>query len=530
LTEGNISAMIRRPTRAALDEKRSLILNISGLRGQTLNTFVPTVIWGLSVANMFSWVWTLSGPFFIVTITVAFALAVGFAWAFAGAATTLRDNTTASVRILLYAPMLWGALAAAWELVPARPRQEEMTAQDSNDSIAAKEPVVSFVRPVVDAEEWGIPRVPPGPAKLAQVPANYLDLIAQGQKQLSEVRMKTGSCGGKGEGRIRCVCDYILAVADPAGKIAVVDAYEGSVSSPPGYQVKVQITPGYERACGTNPVLDVSLPPGQTVLAVRTEVKTAVRGGSTSAVFTPYTDELNTPELREQGLQYWWKTVTEAGSDLRGLAVKSKFVPGALVTDLVSAKHVSVLGIIENIGVLAPFGDSGTEAGRLRELNAVLVMYGANGTRAFDWRVSKANAHGPLQFTDIFNGLRKQYPTAGLPEDWVAGALVHKMSARAAYLHSDEELRPLRKKWRDSLPAHPLLYGLYLAAGYNGYAGTASNGLERCSAEEWYGATCATLHRETRWYLRKYTAVKSMLFDPKTHERLVESQNASTAN
>jgi hypothetical protein len=344
---------------------------------------------------------------------------------------------------------------------------------------------------------------------------------------LGKTKIKVSQCGGKGADQARCVCDYVLAVTDKSGKIVLVDAYQDQESNPPGYKVKVQAVSGYERACGTNPILDVERPPGQTVLAIRTVVKT-VRNQTRAEVFTPFSDELNLPELRENGLNYWWNTVVGAQAKMRSAGVRSQF-QNALVADLIPAKHVLLLGLVENVGSLSPFGSSGSEKDRLRELQAVLVMFGANGTRAFDWRVSKADAHGVLQFTTTFQSLAgiESYRLAGLPKkDWVAGALNHQMAATAGFLHSDEEFRPLRKEWYAELPTHPVLYRLYLAAGFNGAARKASKALERCSAEEWYDGSCPILREETRWYLRKYSAVDSMLFDPRTHARLEELVSA----
>lgn len=494
------------------------------LKGQTLNVLVPTVIWTLSVVNMVVAVWGLSGIRFGLGLSAIIVVACGSAWAFDRATTLLRDQATAATRLLLYASLFGGMFAASWDLVPAWPWWEETEEPPPP-------PPPSGTVDLGDVSEdgkWVVPHAPPGPAKLPHVPDNVLELIGTAQRQLHAAKLDVGECGGKGEGQAQCLCDYLVAVTDASGTITLVEAYQDQESTPPGYKVKAQITPGFERACGTNPVLDVSHPPGQTVLAVRTVVKTT-KTGSEVAVFTPFTDELDIPELRERGLAHWWATVTQAREDLRASGVRSSHVEGKLVADLIPPQHVFLLGIIENVGSLSPFGDNGSEAQRLRELRAVLIMYGANGANAFRWRVSRANAYGPLQFTPIYKGLRAQYPGV-LPEgEWVDGAKDHRLAARAAFLHSDEEFRPLKKVWHEELPQHPLLYGLYLAAGYNGDARRVARGLENCSAEEWYGVTCPTLrgrNNEGHWYMRKYLALEPLLFDPRTHLRLSGTENA----
>jgi hypothetical protein len=462
--------------------------------------------------NMLAAIWGAEGPLFGTFLAVWSVLvtlgAIGF-YRMHEQAEGLNRTTVLSVWCLLFL----GMVSATKFVNPFGimfPKPPEV------------EPLPPEVTKTADGEQWAVPHAPPGPAKLSHVPDNVLELIALAQQTLRTQKMDVGECGGKGVGQAQCLCDYLLAVTDNTGQITLVEAYQEQESRPAGYRVRAQINPGFERACGTNPVLDVTHPPGQTVLAVRTVVKTT-RLGSEAAVFTPFTDELNTPELRERGLSHWWGNVVAAHQEMRALNVASSHVKGKLVSDLIPLKHVFLLGIIENVGALSPFGERGSEEQRLRELHAVLVMYGANGAETFKWRVSRADAYGPLQFTSIYKGLREQYPGV-LPEgDWIAGAKDHRLAARAAFLHSDEEFRPLKKDWHVELPKHPLLYGLYLAAGYNGSARRVARALENCSAEEWYAVTCPTLRgrdNEGHWYMRKYLGVEPMLFDAKTHARL----------
>ena len=372
--------------------------------GRVLNVLVPIVIWTLSVANMVGVAWTLSGPWFYVSVMLVVAVAIGSAWSFNRAAMLLLGQVPVAGRLLLYASLIGGLSANWWNLAQSRPGREESV------EMKVVDPAVVF-----EDKKWDVPHVPPGPEKLAHVPDNVLDLIGAAQRQLRAAKLDVGECGGKGKGQAQCLCDYLVAVTDVAGAITVVEAYQGQESVPSGYKVKAQITPGFERACGTNPVLDISHPPGQTVLAVRTVVKTT-KSESEAAVFTPFTDELNIPELRERGLAHWWAVVTSARADLRTAGVMSAHVKGKLVVDLVPPQHVFLLGIVENIARLSPFGDNGSEAQRLRELHAVLVMYGANGADTFRWRVSRADAYGPLQFTPIYERLRSQY--SGVKAGW----------------------------------------------------------------------------------------------------------------
>lgn len=384
--------------------------------------------------------------------------------------------------------------------------------------------------PVPDVTRSRTPIVPPGPDRLPWVPADIVRLIAPAQAMLQATSLDVEKCGGRFDGEKQCLCDYKLAVTDASEKITIVDAYEGKPSSPPGYVVNVSVQKGFERACGTNPILDVTHPPGQIVLAVRTVVKTDKKNIE-PAVFTPFTDELNLPELRQAGLDYWWKTVKDGQKDMAVRQVPSQFFKERLVSDVVPAEHVFLLGLIENIGNTAAFAPGGSEAKQLHELDAVLVYYGIHREHTFDWRVSSANGRGPLQATAIYNTIRTYYPTADLPEDFVTGATNHASAVRFAFAHTDEEWRPLFKRsdadHRHFLEENPWPMQLLMAAGYNGFINRADHAVHTCK-DTWRTAACGILRPETIPYLEMYGAIDPILFDPTVRARYAEDLGLPT--
>ncbi len=481
-----------------------------------LNVFVPFVIWTLAVVNMIVAVWPQSGWQLIASLAMIIVVAIGSFFALAVVTEKLRETTSVLVRVLFYAMLFGGTVASSFDLVPPWPLFEQTLEEPPQPKTESTTPTVIESSPLL----------PPGPARLDTVPANVVELIPMAQQMLASRKLDVEQCGGRGDGQPQCVCDYLLVVSDKEGDMTFVEAYQEHDSSPEGYKVNVlQYSAKYERSCGTNPVLDVSHPPGQTVLAIRTVVKT-YNGQTEAAVFTPYTDELNTPELRERGLDYWWETVTTARDQLVTNNVSSKFRKNELIPDVIPAMIVFTIGIIENIGNSSPFGPKGSELDRLRELNSVLVMFGANRENTFDWRVSAANGRGVLQIVDTddrdtFENLRQWYPEANIPvyRDTVRD---HLASIRYAYLHLDEELRPLSKTNRMELPKKPLLFALYSAAGYNGRATRANSAIDSCTESEWYSGSCGNLHSESIDYVRKYLGVYPMLTAPSTIERLQE--------
>ena len=464
--------------------------------------FLPAFLWALAVANGIAFAWTQSGTAFYAVLSTVLAFAVGSAFLAPQVAAAINERTSTAAKIFVYGMAVIGTFAATAHLFPRGWMRGDGVADVPPESPIPSSPVGASVEPIL----------PPGPKRTESVPANVLDLIPAAQEMLRGQRLDVERCGGSGTDMARCLCDYKLAVSDPSGNVTLVEAYQDRPSTPPGYSVSVlEYEKKYERACGTNPVLDVSHPPGQTVLAIRTVVKTT--GGNTRpAVFTPFTDDLNIPELRERGLDYWWRTVLEGRDQLVAARVPSLQRKDELVTDAIPAMTVFMLGIVENIGSDYAFGPRGSDLERLRELDAVLVMFGANGAESFASRVSAAKAAGVLQIVDttarkpaddVYTKLRTWYAGANIP-GYQETVLDHRASVRYAFVHLDEELRSLTRDERRDLPKQLLPFGLYSAAGYNGSAKRAARVMRGCAPESWVVGSCGGLHPEAANYVRRY--------------------------
>lgn len=320
----------------------------------------------------------------------------------------------------------------------------------------------------------------------------------------------------------RCVGDYLLAVAAPNGKVAIVEAYERRESFPSGYRVDVEDN-GKRR--GVNVPFKVTAPPGRTVVGLKTAILTK-NGGAENAVYVPYSSTLDVPELREQGLRYLERIALTALAELKGQKIPSKFHGGKLVAETVEIQHLVTLILTEQMKDAGLFV-RGTDEDRLAMTNRTLTILGANMEDSYSYTRSRVGAAGIAQvMPSTYARLRRTYPKAKLPVG--RDALVdHGVAMKAMILHADAQWWPLvgDLNYRTWLLAHPEARRLMLAAGYNASAGTVVNAFKKCGTT-WREESCRALPLETRWYLIKYETVWSLLYpvQPQQTSPLVANQ------
>ena len=480
------------------------------LKGLTLNVFAPSFIWTLAAANMFIAGWSLSGPWFVLGFSAATFVVVGSAWAFFKAATALRDNAGRTVRLLLYASLVGGMVAASWDLVPPMPwRRGEIESSSPKPEPVSKPVAVT-----------GMPFVPVGPERLAYVPANVMALITEARHALEDTNLDVSKCSGSGKGALACRGDYMLAVTDSAGTVAYVSLYEKSQPSKPGYKVTLGRNGG--RKSGVNPDIVVEHPPGITVLALKTAINWA--GDATWAVYVPYSPEINTPEVRAAGVAYLWERVVANREALRTDGVRSKFFK-ELVADVIPADHVFTLVLTENVTHPEPFKAGGSNARRLELLNEALAQLGANQTKAWDYRASGVGARGKGQYMPkTYSALCGAYGLTCPSHD--VGTRDDNLVFKLMFFHADDEWRGIKnKEW---LRGKPMLMRLYLAAGYNGFYGHAAKAIRTCGVAGWRKSapTCAKpLRDETRPYLDKYAWIYGQHFDAVQNDAEQDAEN-----
>jgi hypothetical protein len=306
------------------------------------------------------------------------------------------------------------------------------------------------------------------------------------------------------KGKSEVEYNVLLAVKHfRTNKIEIIRLTKNGTKAPSGFSV------GSGRPNGVNTQFDVSYPVGYTVLALRRCIRDG--SGFREVVYTPYTPEINTQEMRMRGAVYLKNVLAEAESDLKRRNVGSKAYPGELVSTMIPKRVARVLAKIEHIDP-ARFEAAGKDAKKREQkqrqlMDEVLVIIAANGKHAYEYSVSpKVGARGLFQFIQsTYDNICRLYPKAGLIPDFVKGMRDHRNAAKASLLLFDSDLSYVPAKQREFYRKNPEVMGKYLAAAYNGGAGCAAKAI-REHGVHWE----SFLYRETQCYIEKFKAVWGM--------------------
>lgn len=243
----------------------------------------------------------------------------------------------------------------------------------------------------------------------------------------------------------------------------------------------------------------VRYPEDMAVLAIRTVVHGRY-GGYEEVVYTPYSPEIDTPEVRRAGYDYLLDQIGLALADLERRRVRLPALGALLYSDQLP-DVVFVLSVIEHMD---PERFKSCAAGQEDALvREVLTVLGANAENAYAYSKSPAGARGLFQFMPAtYERLRRKYPAAALHRDFVQGSNDHVNAAKASLLLFDSDLGDLSRKLlvsaRDDIEA----VGRMLAASYN-----CGPGRVRKSARECNNSWTCRLPEETRTYLKKFDRV-----------------------
>jgi hypothetical protein len=266
------------------------------------------------------------------------------------------------------------------------------------------------------------------------------------------------------------------------------------------------VTNGFEvtkcRANGVGSRFEVEYPEHMAVLALRTMVHSDGKSYK-EVVYTPYSPEIDTRQVRKAGLDYLMRQIECAYKDLRMRNVK--LVGFRRLEAQVTPTEVAlVLSIIEHIDPLR-FKNcpEGHETALVHE---VLALIGANTVNAYAYSKSPAGARGLFQFIPkTYRRVREKYPTAHLNGRFVPGCNDHVNAAKASLLLFDSDLGDVSRKWLFSLRKNVRAAGLYLAAAYNCGSKRVEESAKECG-NQW---TCR-LPEETKTYLKKFDVVWDM--------------------
>jgi hypothetical protein len=259
------------------------------------------------------------------------------------------------------------------------------------------------------------------------------------------------------------------------------------------------------RANGVGSRFEVEYPEHMAVLALRTMVHSEGKSYK-EVVYTPYSPEIDTVEVRKAGLDYLERQIDLAYTDLRTRNVRlggfSKLEARVTPTEV-----ALVLSIIEHIDPLR--FKSCPEGQETALVHEVLTIIGANTVNAYAYSKSPAGARGLFQFIPkTYSRIREKYPDAKLNRRFVAGCNDHVNAAKASLLLFDSDLGDISQKWLLSLKRNVRAAGLYLAAAYNCGAKRVEKSAKECG-NQW---TCR-LPEETKIYLKKFDVVWDMRKD-----------------
>ncbi len=308
--------------------------------------------------------------------------------------------------------------------------------------------------------------------------------------------------GKKRKGRLMefmrlCEANTKLAVRHvKEDRIQVITVRSDGTSTPAGFQVS------YTPSRSVNTEFDVTHPPGYLVLAIRRAIPIRDKG-PTEVVYTPYSNELDIPLVRNAGTRYLRDHVYNADRRLNRTSWRSSCLNAyPKMRDMLSSISIT-LAVVEHVDPDRFTG--GVPA--LQLLRETLTTIGANRPLAYRYAVSPLGARGLFQFMpETYAGLTRNYSKTGLIADFMAGVNDHANAATASLLLFDDILNAFTPQECEVLNDDHEELGRALAAGYN--YGPARVRRKMLAYDDWV----AHLPEETQTYIAKYETFRSMLF------------------
>jgi hypothetical protein len=256
------------------------------------------------------------------------------------------------------------------------------------------------------------------------------------------------------------------------------------------------------RRNGVGSRFEVRYPENMAVLALRTMVHCGEKGYK-EVVYTPYSPEIDTPQMREDGLNYLKGQIESAWTDLEEKNVRLGGF-NELSHDIAPTEIALVLSIIEHIDPLR-FKNS-PPGGETALVHEVLTIIGANMSDAYAYSRSPAGARGLFQFIPrTYERILRKYRQARLDGNFVSGCRNHENAAKASLLLFDSDLNDLPGDYARAIGGDVQAVARYLAAAYNCGSHRVERSLKACTG----GWTCL-LPEETKIYLSKFDAVWPM--------------------
>lgn len=262
--------------------------------------------------------------------------------------------------------------------------------------------------------------------------------------------------------------DVTLAVWDPrTDDIALVHAGKSGNKLDVDPNADVGITVRFNNGVNTQFAVDSG---DKKIVAVRYPIFKDVtvkrkhpRYELQDVVYTPYSEDLHTPETVALGQQTLRGNIAKATEALRAGGVMSRAFPGRPLVDVIDPRLLEAIAVIEHLGETSLLGPNAQTAS-----DSFYVVVAMNQDAAYSYSRSTAGARGLVQFIPSTYALMVKRPELGLIKDFGAGMSdpVNAIKAQIAYL--DAELAGMPPSVKDLYSVDPARVDEYLAAAYNG--------------------------------------------------------------
>jgi hypothetical protein len=193
----------------------------------------------------------------------------------------------------------------------------------------------------------------------------------------------------------------------------------------------------------------------------------AVAESARPIIYLPSNEDTLDPLLVNAGEEYLLVTARKAIEELRRANAPSVAFPGRLLADVVPAEVITTLAVIEQTD------DADYVKERQDAVDEVLNHYGLKREEAFRYSVSKADALGPMQFTNrrgngTYALVVRRCPLANLDPNFERGATNLQNAMKAAICLFDLELSQMHADIRLAYPDNMEVLGIFPVAAYNG--------------------------------------------------------------
>ncbi|MHB8110117.1 MAG: transglycosylase SLT domain-containing protein [Syntrophorhabdaceae bacterium] len=251
------------------------------------------------------------------------------------------------------------------------------------------------------------------------------------------------------------------------------------------------IEPG--KANGVNTKFTIISQDHHIVLALKRPVRST--SSFKEVIYTPYSEGIDIPAVRQAGLQYLKTIIGDAKDDLIRRRVQPRSCNNFIDNDI-----SMILAIIEHMDPGKFMSGKYTPE---KLINETLVILGANKQNAYRYSRSKAGAMGLFQFMPgTYKRIQNLYPAAGLIPDFTRGMENHQNAAKASFLLFDADMNVINDAKRQRLLDDPAALGRFLASAYNCGPGRTRGSMER-HGDNWTSA----IPSETQVYLQKFDSV-----------------------